>query len=43
MCDEVGARVLVRDHFGDRQHLEIAAGMIVVLMRVQHVPERLIW
>src|SRR5688572_30074328 len=37
---QVRVHVAVRDHFGDRQHLEIAAGVIVVLVRVDHIPQR---
>ena len=39
---EVGADVLVRDHLGQRQHLEVAAGVVVVLVRVDDVVERLV-
>ena len=39
---EVRAHVLVRDHLGDRQHLHVAAGVVVVLVRVDHVAQRLV-
>ena len=39
---EVRADVLVRDDLGDRQHLEVAAGVVVVLMRVDDVTQRLV-
>ena len=40
--DQVGPGVSVCDDFGDREHLEIATGMVVVLVGVQHVFERLV-
>ena len=39
---EIRADVLVRNDFGDRQHFEVAAGVVVVLMRVDDVPQRLV-
>jgi hypothetical protein len=30
------------DHFRNRQHLQITAGVIVVLMRIQNVSERFV-
>ena len=32
----------MRDDLGDRQHLEVAARVIVVLMRVEHEAQRLV-
>ena len=32
----------MRNHLGDRQHLQIAAGVIVVLMGVDDIAQRLI-
>ncbi len=42
MRDQVVARVLVRDDLRNRQHQRVAAGMVVVLMRVDDVAQRLI-
>lgn len=39
---QVGANVSMRDDVGDRQHSEISAGMVVVLVRIEHIPDRLI-
>ena len=38
---QIGADVLVRDDLRNRQHLEVAARMVIVLMRVDHVPQGL--
>ncbi len=38
---QVGADVPVRDHLGQRQHPEIAAGVIVVLVGIDDVAQRL--
>ena len=39
---QVGVDIPVRDHLGDRQHLEVAAGMVVVLVGVDDVLQRLV-
>src|SRR5262249_7391727 len=39
---QIGAHVLMGDALGDRQHLQITAGMIVVLMGVDDVSNRLL-
>ena len=41
MRDEVRAGVLVRDDFSHRQHQCVAAGVVVVLMRVDDIAQRL--
>ena len=38
---QVGARVLVGDDLGNRQHQRVAAGVVVVLMRVDDVAQGL--
>jgi hypothetical protein len=38
---EIGSHVLMSDDFCNRKHFEIAAGMVVVLMRVDHIPDGL--
>jgi hypothetical protein len=40
--DHVGARILVNNDLGDRQKLLIAAGVVAVLVRVEHILHRLI-
>ena len=35
------AHVLVRDHFGDRQHQRVTARVIVVLMSIDYIAKRL--
>ena len=37
---QIGADVLVRDDLGNRQHLEVAAGVVVVLVGVEDVAQR---
>ena len=40
--NDVRAGVLVRDHLGGRHEVGVAAGMVVVMMRVEHVLDRLV-
>jgi hypothetical protein len=39
---EIGAYVSMRNDIGERQHFQIAAGVVVVLVRVQYVDDRFV-